>query len=67
MVDGVIFDAFGTLLEIRNRQNPYRRLLRLGSAQGRVASPDDIRWIMTNACGLQGTADFFGIKLSSTH
>lgn len=66
MVDGVIFDAFGTLLEIRNRQNPYRRLLRLGSAQGRVASPDDIRWIMTNACGLQGTADFFGIKLSST-
>lgn len=35
MVDGVIFDAYGTLLEIRNRQNPYRRLLRLGSQQGR--------------------------------
>ncbi|WP_085696158.1 HAD family hydrolase [Pseudomonas sp. B26(2017)] len=65
MVDGVIFDAFGTLLEIRNRQSPYRRLLRLGSQQGRVASPDDIRWIMTNACGLQEAADFFGIKLSS--
>lgn len=62
----VIFDLFGTLLEIRNRQNPFRRLLRLGSQQGRAASPGDLRWIMTNACGLQEAADFFGIKLSST-
>ncbi|MFF7061552.1 HAD-IA family hydrolase [Pseudomonas sp. NPDC008258] len=65
MAAAVIFDLFGTLLEIRNRQNPYRRLLRLGSQQGRGSSPDDIRWIMTNACGLQEAADFFGIKLSS--
>lgn len=62
----VIFDLFGTLLEIRDRQNPYRRLLRLGSQQGRVASPGDLRWVMTNTCGLQGAADFFEIKLSST-
>ncbi|MFK5732987.1 HAD family hydrolase [Pseudomonas urmiensis] len=65
MPSAVIFDLFGTLLEIRNRQSPYRRLLRLGSQQGRVASPGDIRWIMTNVCGLQEAADFFGIKLSS--
>lgn len=65
MTVAVIFDLFGTLLEIRNRQNPYRRLLRLGSQQGRAASPGDLRWIMTNACGLQEAADFFGIKLSS--
>lgn len=65
MPAAVIFDLFGTLLEIRNRQSPYRRLLRLGSQQGRVASPGDIRWIMTNVCGLQEAADFFGIKLSS--
>ncbi|KAA8553786.1 HAD family hydrolase [Pseudomonas marginalis] len=62
----VIFDLFVTLLEIRNRQNPFRRLLRLGSQQGRAASPGDLRWIITNACGLQEAADFFGIKLSST-
>ena len=62
----VIFDLFGTFLEIRDRQNPYRRLLRLGSQQGRVASPGDLRWVMTNTCGLQGAADFFEIKLSST-
>jgi HAD superfamily hydrolase (TIGR01549 family) len=65
MTAAVIFDLFGTLLEIRNRQNSYRRLLRLGSQQGRVASPGDLRWIMTNTCGLQEAADFFGIKLSS--
>lgn len=65
MNDGSNFDLFGTHLEIRNRQNPYRRLLHLGSQQGRVASPNDLRWIMTNTCGLQEAADF-GIKLSST-
>lgn len=54
----VIFDLFGTLLQIRNRQNPFRQLLRLGSQQGRAASPGDLRWIMTNAGGLQEAADF---------
>lgn len=66
MTAAVIFDLFGTLLQIRNRQNPYRRLLRLGSQQGRAALPDDIRWIMTHDHGLEGTAAEFGIKLSSS-
>lgn len=64
MVAAVIFDAFGTLVEIRNRQNPYRRLLRLGSQQGRAASPNDIRWIMTHGHGIEGTTAAFGIKVS---
>ncbi len=64
MVDAVIFDAFGTLVEIRNRQNPYRRLLRLGFQQGRAASSDDIRWIMSHPYGMEYTAAVFGIKLS---
>ncbi|MGY2956561.1 HAD superfamily hydrolase (TIGR01549 family) [Pseudomonas sp. TE6349] len=62
----VIFDLFGTLLEIRNRRNPFRRLLRLGSQQGRAASPGDLRWIMTHDHGIEGTAAEFGIKLSSS-
>lgn len=66
MPAAVIFDLFGTLLEIRNRQSPYRQLLRLGSQQGRVASPDDIRWIMTHAYGIEDTAAAFGIKLKPT-
>ncbi|MFG0459334.1 HAD family hydrolase [Pseudomonas sp. yb_1] len=64
MTVAVIFDLFGTLLEIRNRQNPYRRLLHLGSQQGRAASTDDIRWIMTHDHGIEGAAAEFGIKLS---
>ena len=34
MPAAVIFDLFGTLLEMRNRQSPYRQLLRLGLQQG---------------------------------
>lgn len=64
MTVAVIFDLFGTLMEIRNRQNPYRQLLHLGSQQGRAASADDIRWIMTHDHGIEGTAADFGIKLS---
>ncbi|MGL5995723.1 MAG: hypothetical protein ACRC1I_04250 [Pseudomonas proteolytica] len=64
MTVAVIFDLFGTLLEIRNRQNPYRRLLRLGSQQGRASSPNDIRWSMTHDHGLEDTAAAFGIKIS---
>ncbi|WP_455886218.1 HAD family hydrolase [Pseudomonas rustica] len=63
MTVAVIFDLFGTLLEIRNRQNPYPQLLRLGYQQGRAASPHDIRWIMTHALGIESTAVEFGIKL----
>ncbi|WP_433860415.1 HAD family hydrolase [Pseudomonas thivervalensis] len=64
MMKAVIFDAFGTLVEIRNRQHPYRQLLRLGSQQGRVAAREDMRWIMTNDCEVAEAADHFGIRLT---
>lgn len=31
MIEAVIFDLFGTLVEIQNRQNTYKQLLRLGT------------------------------------
>lgn len=65
MIAAVIFDVFGTLVEIQNRQNPYRQLLRLGVKQGRVASSDDLRWIMTHDAGFQEAADALGINLGS--
>ncbi|UVL43867.1 HAD family hydrolase [Pseudomonas moraviensis] len=65
MIAAVIFDVFGTLLEIRNRQNPYRQLLRIGAKQGRRASPNDLRLIMALNGGLRDAADAFGISLSS--
>ncbi|KRP60167.1 MULTISPECIES: HAD family hydrolase [Pseudomonas] len=60
----VIFDLFGTVLEIQDRQNPYRRLLRMGAEQGRSASPGDMRVIMKLSGGLKEAAATLGITLS---
>lgn len=60
----VIFDLFGTVLEIQDRQNPYRRLLRMGAKQVRSASPCDIRVVMTLSGGLREAAATLGITLS---
>ncbi|RXT62609.1 HAD family hydrolase [Pseudomonas syringae] len=64
MIAAAIFDAFGTLVEIQSRQNPYKRLLRIGVQQGRVVSPSDLRTVMALNGGLREAADLFGIKLS---
>lgn len=64
MIAAVIFDLFGTLLEIRNRQNPYRQLLRIGAQQGRTAFPNDLRMLMTLNGGIREAAEAFGIHLS---
>lgn len=66
MIKAVIFDLFGTLVEIRNRQNPYRQLLRIGVQHGRAASPIDLRSIMAINGGLRESADFLGIQVSQT-
>jgi HAD superfamily hydrolase (TIGR01549 family) len=65
MIATVIFDVFGTLVEIRNRQNPYRQLLRLGARQGRAASSNDLEWIMTHDTELHEAAEALGIHLGS--
>lgn len=64
MVRAVIFDVFGTLLEIRNRQHPYRQLLREGAQQGRPPSTHDLRVLMTFQGGLLEAADLFRIRLA---
>lgn len=64
MVSAVIFDVFGTLLEIRDRQHPYRQMLREGAQQGRLPSRDDLRVLMTFQGGLVAAADLFRIRLT---
>ncbi|MFS0827255.1 MULTISPECIES: HAD family hydrolase [Pseudomonas] len=64
MIAAVIFDLFGTLLDVRNRQNPYRQLLRIGAQQGRAASPNDLRIVMALNGGIREAAEAFGIHLS---
>jgi FMN phosphatase YigB (HAD superfamily) len=60
----VIFDAFGTLVEIRQPTHPFRQLLREGRRQGRLPCADDIRTIMTRCLSLSDAALHFGIKIS---
>lgn len=64
MTTTIIFDAFGTLLEIKNRRSPYLEILREGRRQGRRPQADDSYHLMTHSLGLQEAADYFGIELS---
>ncbi|MOA01914.1 Phosphoglycolate phosphatase [compost metagenome] len=66
MIRAVIFDAFGTLLKMQAGRHPYRRLIKLGIAQGRRPQADDIRRIMCNPWGLRDTAQAFGIEAPET-
>jgi FMN phosphatase YigB (HAD superfamily) len=63
-VDGVIFDAFGTVLRISQRTNPYRNLLREGRRQGLELSPDSIRIAMTMNHSIYEIASHLGIHLT---
>ncbi|MEX5568830.1 HAD family hydrolase [Pseudomonas syringae] len=63
-VDGVIFDAFGTVLRIGQRTNPYRNLLREGCRQGLELAPDSIRIAMTTNHSIYETASHLGIHLT---
>lgn len=60
----VIFDAFGTLLEIQHRTNPYRALLQEGRKQGRPIGADDVRTLMTQSLPLAAAAEVLGIQVS---
>jgi len=61
----VIFDAFGTILQIKNAQHPYRQLMQIGIHQGRRPQPNDSQQIMCNAWGLRETAAAFSIEVSN--
>ncbi|WP_447781193.1 HAD family hydrolase [Pseudomonas plecoglossicida] len=61
-----IFDAFGTVVRISHRTNPYRQLLREGIKQGRRPHPGDAHLIMTLNLDLQGIAEHLGIHPSQS-
>ncbi|MFJ4153956.1 HAD family hydrolase [Pseudomonas sp. NPDC089752] len=60
----VIFDAFGTVVQIGRKRHPYRQLLRLGALQGRRPSAADLHRLMTSSLSLDAAAETFGICLS---
>lgn len=63
-ITAVIFDAFGTTLQIGAHTNPYRQLLREGARHGRRPSPSDLHKFMTLNVGLREGADLLGIQMT---
>ena len=61
-----IFDAFGTVVRIDRRTNPYRQLLREGIKQGRRSHPGDAHVIMMLNLELNELAEHVGILLSES-
>lgn len=63
-VDGVVFDAFGTVLCITHRTNPYYELLREGRRQGLKLGSESIRIAMTTTHSFDEIASHLGIVLT---
>ncbi|MEI4522069.1 HAD family hydrolase [Pseudomonas sp. CCNWLW23] len=59
----VIFDAFGTLIQISKGSSPYRKILKIGIEQGRRPQPHDAECILSLPMDLRQAADFFGISV----
>lgn len=57
----VVFDAFGTLLRISARKQPYLQLMKLAREHGRKPLPDDARVLMTQELGLFAAAEWLGL------
>ena len=61
LIRGVVFDAFGTLVQIGEGTHPYRQLLKIGRKNGRRPMPSDIHRIMNSPLVLAKAAKAFGI------
>ncbi|RVU51108.1 HAD family hydrolase [Pseudomonas syringae pv. syringae] len=66
MITAVVFDAFGTVLELRSKLHPFRQLLKDGIPHGRTPSPNDVRVLMSNPWSLEEAASQLGISISPT-
>lgn len=64
MISAVVFDAFGTVLNLQTKLHPFRQLLKEGMAGGRRANPSDVRVLMSNPWSLEEAADQLGIRVS---
>lgn len=60
-----VFDALGTVVQIKRKHHPFRQLLREGARQGLRASASDLHKLMTTAFSLEAAAEYFGISVSA--
>lgn len=66
MISAAVFDAFGTVVRIGQRTNPYRELIREGRRQGIALSGDSAHIAMTKNLSLEDMASSLGISLTTT-
>ena len=64
LISAIVLDAFGTIVRISERTNPYAALLKEGHRQGLALAPDSTRFVMTANLSLDRVADHLGIELS---
>src|SRR3546814_7042792 len=55
-VKAIVFDVYGTLVEIQDRRRPYAQLLHWLAKAGRVPRHDDAAQVMCYLTELAGTA-----------
>jgi len=62
-IDAIVFDVYGTLVEIVDKRAPFRRLLRIGEQQGRPVSALDAATLMSAPLNLHAAAAHLSIWL----
>ncbi|MBF7684402.1 HAD family hydrolase [Acinetobacter sp. B10A] len=59
----IVFDVFGTLVKIKKKCSPYKKLLRVLNQQGRVPQANDVSVIMSTCADFSQLAHIFGYDL----
>lgn len=62
----IVFDVFGTLIEIKNSQSPYKKMMKWLKQQGRKPHSNDAAIIMSLNGNFETIASSFGYQLPST-
>lgn len=65
MIGAVVLDAFGTIVRITQRTNPYRELIRESQRQGRMSGSAALRLLMTTDLAFDDAAALLGVSLTS--
>jgi HAD superfamily hydrolase (TIGR01493 family) len=63
-VKAILFDVYGTLVEILDKRAPFRKLIEIGRSQGRQPSVKDSRLLMGQPIRLIQAAELLGIRLT---
>jgi HAD superfamily hydrolase (TIGR01493 family) len=60
----ILFDVYGTLVEIYDKRAPFSQLIQIGARQGRKPSDKDAGILMGQPVGLREAAERLGIRLA---